>query len=188
PTEATVVTTAAAVAAEPTPGRLPGIGAPIANTVCYVVDQAGQLCGPGCPGELWIGGAGVARGYHNDPALTEERFLPNPFPAEPARLYRSGDPGRWQADGTLSFLGRADDQLKIRGYRIEPREIETLLSQHPQIQQALVTNKPDPTNTPQLLAYITTGASATLNGSDARRWLKGRLPEPMIPAAVLLPP
>jgi amino acid adenylation domain-containing protein len=186
PTEATVVTTAGVVAADPGGGP-PGIGGPIANTVCYVVDRAGQLCGPGCPGELWIGGAGVARGYHNDLALTAERFRANPFAPDPPRLYRSGDLVRWQPDGTLGFLGRADDQLKIRGYRIEPREIETLLTHHPHINQALVTSKPDATNTPQLLAYITTNsAGATVTGSSVRRWLKGRLPEPMIPAAVVV--
>ncbi len=171
PTEATVVTSAGVVAAEPDPGRLPGIGAPIANTVCYVVDQAGRLCGPGCPGELWIGGAGVARGYRNDPDLTAERFLANPFAATPPRLYKSGDLVRWQPDGTLGFLGRADEQVKIRGYRIEPREIETLLTQHPQVNQALVTSKPDPTNTPQLTAYITTkGDRAEDREAQVEHW------------------
>jgi amino acid adenylation domain-containing protein len=185
PTETTVVATAGPVAAEPSPGRLPGIGAPIANTACYVVDRHGQLLGPGCPGELWIGGAGLARGYHRDPELSATRFLANPFADEPPRLYRSGDLVRWQPDGTLAFLGRADNQIKIRGYRIEPGEIETLLRQHPDIAQALVTTRPDTNGTPQLIAYTTTKDGVSPSGTNVRRWLRGRLPDAMIPAAVV---
>jgi amino acid adenylation domain-containing protein/non-ribosomal peptide synthase protein (TIGR01720 family) len=157
PTEHTVVATATVVPAAAHPDRLPDIGAPIDNTVCYVVDHTGNQAGPGVPGELWIGGVGCARGYHNDPALTAERFVPNPFASTPPRLYRTGDHVRWTADGTLAFLGRLDHQIKIRGYRIEPRELETLLTHHPHITNAIITTHPHPTtNTPQLTAYITT--------------------------------
>jgi amino acid adenylation domain-containing protein/non-ribosomal peptide synthase protein (TIGR01720 family) len=156
PTESTVVTSAAPVPAQARDGRLPAIGGPIANTVCYVVDRHGTPVGPGCPGELWVGGAGLARGYHRDPALTAERFVANPFEATPARLYRTGDLVRWRTDGTLAFLGRTDSQVKIRGYRVEPLEIETLLARHPAVTQAVVTTRADGAGAPQLTAYVTT--------------------------------
>jgi amino acid adenylation domain-containing protein/non-ribosomal peptide synthase protein (TIGR01720 family) len=157
PTEATVVTSAGPVPAEPRGGRLPSIGAPIANTVCHVVDPAdGALLGPGCPGELWVGGAGLARGYHADPALSAERFVANPFGPEPERLYRTGDRVRWQRDGALAFLGRTDDQVKIRGHRVEPREVEALLGRHPAVRQAVVVARPQPDGAaPRLVAYLT---------------------------------
>ena len=186
PTEHTVVTTATPVPATPHPDRLPAIGAPIDNTVCYVVDHVGQLAGPGVPGELWVGGLGCARGYHHDDALSAERFVPNPFEAAPPRLYRTGDHVRWNADGTLSFLGRLDHQIKIRGYRIEPRELETLLTRHPHITNAIITTHPHPTtHTPQLTAYITTTTDGVIAPGEIRTWLHGRLPAPMVPAAVV---
>jgi amino acid adenylation domain-containing protein len=188
PTESTVVATAGPVPATPATDRLPGIGRPIANTVCYVVDPYGTPVGPGCPGELWVGGTGLARGYHNDPQLTQARFVANPFAATPSRLYRTGDLVRWQADGTLAFLGRTDDQIKVRGYRIEPREIETLLCQHPNITQAILTTHPHPTTgTPHPTAYITTTKDAEVaTPAEVRRWLQARLPEPMVPSAVVV--
>ena len=210
PTESTVVTTAGPVPpASPAPpsgaapaataGRLPGIGAPIANTVCYVVDHHGSPAGPGCPGELWIGGTGLARGYLHDTELTQARFITNPFDPIPPRLYRTGDLVRWQPDGTLAYLGRTDNQIKIRGYRIEPGEIETLLRQHPDITQAIVTTHPHPTtSTPQLTAYITTrhhptdtnqqasiGQDGDCQVADVRRWLHARLPVQMVPSAIV---
>jgi amino acid adenylation domain-containing protein/non-ribosomal peptide synthase protein (TIGR01720 family) len=186
PTESTVVTTAGPVppattgpappagvgpAPPATAGRLPGIGAPIANTVCYVVDHHGSPAGPGCPGELWIGGTGLARGYLHDTELTQARFVTNPFDPTPPRLYRTGDLVRWQPDGTLTYLGRTDNQIKIRGYRIEPGEIETLLRQHPDITQAIVTTHPHPTTgTPQLTAYITTRHHPTDTNQQVAAW------------------
>jgi amino acid adenylation domain-containing protein/non-ribosomal peptide synthase protein (TIGR01720 family) len=170
PTEFTVVATAGAVPST-TAGRLPGIGAPIANTVCYVVDRQGNPAGPGCPGELWVGGVGLARGYLHDAELTQARFVANPFDPTPPRLYRTGDLVRWQADGTLAFLGRTDDQIKIRGYRIEPGEIETLLRQHPDVTQAIVTTHPHPaTGTPQLTAYVTTRHQPTDTNQQVAAW------------------
>jgi len=198
PTEFTVVATAGAVPST-TAGRLPGIGAPIANTVCYVVDRQGNPAGPGCPGELWVGGVGLARGYLHDAELTQARFVANPFDPTPPRLYRTGDLVRWQADGTLAFLGRTDDQIKIRGYRIEPGEIETLLRQHPDVTQAIVTTHPHPaTGTPQLTAYVTTRHQPTDTNQQVgigpdrdyqmvgiKRWLQARLPGQMIPSSII---
>ena len=198
PTEFTVVATAGAVPSATASG-LPGIGGPIANTVCYVVDRQGSPAGPGCPGELWVGGAGLARGYLHDAELTQARFVANPFDPTPPRLYRTGDLVRWQADGTLAFLGRTDDQIKIRGYRIEPGEIETLLRQHPDVTQAIVTTHPHPaTGTAQLTAYVTTrhhptdtdqqvsiGHDRDYQVAGIKRWLQARLPGQMIPSAII---
>jgi amino acid adenylation domain-containing protein len=184
PTESTVVTTATEITASETPGRLPAIGRPIANTTIYIVDHHQTPAPPGTPGELWIGGESLARGYHHDPDLTRDRFIDNPFHPHPPRLYRTGDLVRLNPHGTLDFLGRTDTQIKIRGYRIEPREIETLLHHHPQITHAIVTTHTDPTtHTPHLTAHITTDSPA-LTGSGVRSWLKTRLPEPMVPGAI----
>jgi amino acid adenylation domain-containing protein len=182
PTESSVVTSAGPVSAETRPGRLPGIGAPIDNVVCQVRDPAGGLCGPGCPGELWIGGAGLARGYHADPALTTARFQAD---REGERWYRTGDRVRWQADGTLAFLGRTDDQVKIRGHRIEPREVEAQLLAHPAVARAVVVGRPHPDGGPlRLAAYVTLGETAEAEEPGLREWLRGRLPAPMIPSSV----
>ena len=151
PTENTVVATACAVA--PGDGR-PPIGGPIAGVTAHVVDADGALAGPGQPGELLLGGASLARGYHHDQALTADRFIPNPF--GPGRVYRTGDLARWLPDGTLAFLGRTDRQIKIRGHRIEPQEIETLLASHPRVTQAVVVARP------HLTAYVT----ASVDGSS----------------------
>jgi hypothetical protein len=185
PTEHTVVATAGAVGSDPDAHRLPPIGAPIANSACYVVDHLGGLAGPGTPGELWLGGASLARGYHGDGGLTAERFVANPFDASPPRLYRTGDLVRWRDDGRLEFLGRTDGQIKVRGYRIEPHEVELELGRHPLVAQALVTLRARAeTEEPQLTAYLVLrDRFGSLSGEAARRWLRGRLPEPMIPAA-----
>jgi non-ribosomal peptide synthetase component F len=120
-------------------GQLPPIGRPIANTQIYILDSQGQPAPIGITGELHIGGAGVARGYLNRPELTSERFLDDPFSQQPhARMYKTGDMGRWLADGNIEFLGRNDHQVKIRGFRIELGEIETTLLQHPGVREAVV--------------------------------------------------
>ena len=181
PTESTVVTTATPIPPTPTPGQLPPIGTPIHNTTCYIVDHHQTPAPPGTPGELWIGGTSLARGYHNDPHLTTSRFIPNPFHPHPPRLYQTGDLVRLNPNHTLTFLGRSDNQIKIRGYRIEPREIETLLHQHPHITHAIITTHPTPT--PHLTAHITTDQT-DLSGAAVRAWLKERLPDPMVPSAI----
>src|SRR6185503_9094418 len=119
-------------------GSVP-IGRPIANTQLYVLDAGMRPVTPGEAGELYIGGAGVARGYLNLPELTQQRFVADPFSGDPAaRLYRSGDIARCREDGTFEYLGRADDQVKLRGYRIELGEIEHVLSAHLDVQSCAV--------------------------------------------------
>jgi acyl carrier protein len=137
-------------------------------------------------GELYIGGAGLARGYRNRPGLTAERFIPDPFGSPPGgRLYRTGDLARWRPDGTLECLGRLDHQVKIRGFRVELGEVESALARHPGVRDAVVEARPDPTGEMGLAAYIVPrdGTNpATTSDSELRRWLQGRLPEYMIPS------
>jgi amino acid adenylation domain-containing protein len=160
PTENSVVTTAVEIPAGPTaPGARAGaeptpppIGRPIHNTRAYVLDERMQPVPAGVPGELYVGGAGLALGYHNRPELTESRFVPDPFGA--GRLYRSGDRARWRPDGCLEFLGRVDDQVKLRGFRIEPGEIEAALRAHPGIAEAAVALRTDQPGQPQLVGYV----------------------------------
>ncbi|HET7462077.1 MAG TPA: amino acid adenylation domain-containing protein, partial [Longimicrobium sp.] len=132
----------------------PPIGRPLAGTRIHLLDRAGEPVAPGVVGELYLGGAGAARGYRNLPALTAERFVPDPFGGEPgARLYRTGDLGRWRADGTLDFVGRADAQVKVRGYRIEPGEVEAALAEDPAVGQAVVVARGGGAEK-RLLAYV----------------------------------
>lgn len=164
-------------------GAVP-IGQPIANTQLYVLDAQFNLVPFGQPGELYIGGAGVARGYLNQPALTAARFVPDPWSrVAGARLYRSGDLVRYQADGNLVFLGRIDDQVKIRGYRVEPGEIAVVLEQHPQVQQAVVLARENSSAELQLVGYVVGADAAAPDGGTLRDYLRTRLPEYMIPSA-----
>ncbi|WP_410524855.1 amino acid adenylation domain-containing protein [Pseudomonas sp. DTU_2021_1001937_2_SI_NGA_ILE_001] len=178
PTETTVVASSGRLWPE---GRL-DIGKPIANTRLYLLDEHRQLVPRGVAGELYIGGEGVARGYLNRADLTAERFLDDPFVAEPgARMYRSGDLARWNADGTLEYLGRNDDQVKIRGMRIELGEIDSQLAQVPGVEEALVLAREDVPGQPRLVAYFS-GPQA-LSASDLRSALLARLPGYMVPSA-----
>jgi len=136
------------------------IGKPVANTTVYVVDRSLQPVPVGVPGEILIGGAGVARGYLERPDLTTERFVPDPFGGPEARLYRTGDLGHWLPDGTLGYLGRLDHQVKIRGHRIEPGEIEAVLNRHPSVRQSAVVAGPDAAGGQRLIAYVVAAAAA----------------------------
>lgn len=144
------------------------IGKPVANTTIYVVDRSLRPVPIGVPGEILIGGAGVARGYLERPELTKERFVPDPFGGPEARLYRTGDLGQWLPDGTLAYLGRLDHQVKIRGHRIEPGEIEAVLNRHPAVRQSAVVARADSSGAQRLVAYIV--ASATGSAPTPAHW------------------
>ena len=159
------------------------IGRPIANTQVYIVDTHLQPVPLGAPGELLIGGYGLAKGYINQPELTAEKFIPDPFSTEPgARLYRTGDLARLRRDGNIEFLGRIDHQVKIRGFRIELGEIEAVLSEHPLIQQVVVVPHNDPPGSARLIAYILIAQQPVPTVSELRQYLLNRLPEYMVPA------
>jgi acyl carrier protein len=179
PTEATVAATARICGAE---GEASGasIGKPISNARVYLLDARGEPVPAGVAGELYVGGAGVARGYLGRPELTAERFVADPFGAEPgARLYRTGDLGRWLADGTVEFLGRVDAQVKVRGYRIEPGEIEARLLERDGVSEAVVVAREDGAGNRRLVAYVVGDAEM-----DAlRAHLRQNLPDYMVPSA-----
>ncbi|MDF5712387.1 MAG: amino acid adenylation domain-containing protein [Rhizonema sp. NSF051] len=158
------------------------IGRPIPDLQVYVLDQHQQPVPIGVPGEMYIGGAGLARGYLNRPDLTCHSFIPNPFSSEPsARLYRSGDLGRYLPNGDIEYLGRIDYQVKIRGFRIELGEIETVLAQHPAIRETVVLARETQPGDKQLVAYVVKSKERTLTTSTLRKFLKEKLPEYMLP-------
>ena len=183
PTETTVWSTTERVL----PGTGPvSIGRPIANTQVHVLDRHGQPLPAGLPGELWIGGAGVALGYHRRPELTAERFVPDPFaPSGGGRLYRTGDLGRWRHDGRLEHLGRLDHQVKVRGFRIELGEIEVALQAHEQVQQAVVVAREAAPGDLRLVAYVLFQPGGDLTASEVRRHLRRDLPDYMVPSVVV---
>jgi amino acid adenylation domain-containing protein/non-ribosomal peptide synthase protein (TIGR01720 family) len=187
PTEGTIVATVH-VMSEPAEVSTPiPIGRPVANARIYLLDPARQLVPDGLPGEIWIGGDGVARGYSARPDLTAQRFADDPFSERAgARMYRTGDLGRWRRDGSLEFLGRVDAQVKIRGFRVEPGEIETVLCQHPAVREcAVITYEPAPGDR-RLAAYVVPRADENLQGSQLRAYLKSHLPEFMVPSTFTL--
>jgi amino acid adenylation domain-containing protein len=155
------------------------IGGPISNTEAYVLDADLELAGIGVQGELCVGGAGLARGYLHDPALTAEKFVPHPYAAG-ERLYRTGDLARWLDDGNLAFIGREDQQLKIRGYRVEPAEIEQRLLECGGIRQAVVVGRESRDGTRRLVAYFV--AEGETDSREFRTRLQGSLPDYMVPA------
>lgn len=191
PTETHVVTSLALTNTPDEWPALPTIGRPISNSQIYILDERQQPVPIGVSGEIYVGGAGVARGYLRRPDLTALRFLPDPFQSDlQARMYRTGDLGRWRSDGRIEYLGRNDNQVKIRGYRIELGEVETQLARHAQVKETVVVSREDAPGQRRLVAYIVpkdpSKMEMTLSVDALRAHLKGTLPEFMIPSAFVM--
>ncbi|PZS22360.1 MAG: non-ribosomal peptide synthetase, partial [Pseudonocardiales bacterium] len=166
----------------------PPIGRPVANTQVYVLDGLLRPVPVGVPGEMYLAGRGLARGYLQRPGLTAARFLPNPFGAAGSRMYRTGDVVRWNAAGELDYLGRVDHQVKISGFRIELGEIEAVLARHPDVSAAVVLGKAVPTEEngsglQRLVAYVVPAGPQVPRSSALRSFLNQALPDHMVPAA-----
>jgi amino acid adenylation domain-containing protein len=162
------------------------IGRPFANTRIYILDRNLQAVPIGVPGELHVGGSGLARGYFKDPELTAKKFIPDPFSCRPGdRLFRTGDLARYLPDGRIELLGRADHQVKVRGFRIEPGEIESVLCQHPGVRQAVIVAHGDTPESKRLVAYLT-GPDPLTEIQELRAFLKEKLPEYMAPSSFVL--
>lgn len=185
PTECTVDCTAAQVQSD---ACGPHVGHPMENRRVYILDVRGHPAPIGVVGEIYVGGVGVARGYLNRPELTAERFLSDPFGADPkARMYKTGDLGKWRADGTIECLGRNDEQVKIRGFRIELGEIEAQLVCHGEVKEAVVLAREDVPGEKRLAGYvIPRGSAAAPSAESLREHLKGVLPEYMVPSAFVV--
>ncbi|MEV6986110.1 amino acid adenylation domain-containing protein [Sphaerisporangium sp. NPDC051017] len=165
------------------PGEI-SIGGPIGNTRVYVLDAGLGLVPDGAPGELYVAGAGLARGYVRRPGLTAERFVADPFGPPGSRMYRTGDVVRWNTRGTLEYLGRADDQVKVRGFRVEPGEVAAVVSAHPGVAQSVVAPWQGPGADTRLVAYVV--PVGEVDGQEVRAYVRDRLPEFMVPAAVVV--
>jgi acyl carrier protein len=165
----------------------PAVGRPISNTQAYVLDRRGRPLPIGVPGELHLGGMGLARGYLGRPDLTAEKFIPDSFSVEPgARMYRTGDLARFLPDGRIDFLGRMDHQVKIRGYRIEPGEIEAALNEYPSVKTCVVVARADADDDKRLVAYIVARDGEKPGHLELRSFLRARLLEQMVPSAFVL--
>jgi amino acid adenylation domain-containing protein len=182
PTETTVWSTTKKLAKSA--ASIP-IGRPIANTRTYVVDEHGMLAPIGDVGELYIGGAGVTRGYWRRPELTAERFVANCFaPGQGGKIYRTGDLVRYRDDGEIEFVGRTDHQVKIRGFRIELGEIETVLGAHPAVHEAVAVARRDQADNPILTAYVVGKQGFAISANELKSYARQKLPEYMIPATI----
>ncbi|MEV7069207.1 non-ribosomal peptide synthetase, partial [Streptomyces collinus] len=163
-------------------GEVMPIGHPLPNMTMYVLDERLALVPVGVPGELYVGGTGVARGYAGRPGLTAERFVPDPYGPAGARLYRTGDLVRTRPDGAVEFLGRLDDQVKIRGYRIEPGEIQTVVAEYPAVREAVVVARQTAAGDRQLVAYYVPRDDADVSpAGELAAHCAARLPEYMLP-------
>jgi amino acid adenylation domain-containing protein len=190
PTETTVGSLTFDVPPEGPPGCPSGtlpIGRPIANTEVYILDAHRRPVPQGVAGELYIGGAGLAVGYFNQPEQTAERFVPHPFSTDPqARLYRTGDLARHLPDGSIEFLGRVDHQVKIRGFRVELAEIEAVLARHAAVRQAVVIAREEPSGDKKLIAYVVPAAGAKATADALRAFLPEQLPDYMVPGTFVV--
>jgi len=181
PTEYTVVATSGTVSPHGAGKELPSIGRPIDNTRVYILDDDMHPVPQGGQGEIYVAGAGVARGYRNLPELTRERFLPDPW-VRGDRMYRTGDRGRFLENDEIEFLGRSDEQIKIRGFRVEPREIVRVLDEHPQVEASAVVVRSTSGDEQRLIAYVVSSAQPALSANDLRQHLSKHLPDYMIPS------
>ncbi|MBB6122108.1 non-ribosomal peptide synthetase [Nocardiopsis algeriensis] len=181
PTEYTINTLGGGTADSGTPT----VGRPIANTDVHVLDTALRPVAPGVPGELYVTGAGLARGYTGRSALTAERFVADPYGPPGSRMYRTGDLVRWDAAGRIDYLGRTDDQVKIRGVRIEPGEVEAALERHPAVAQAAVAVREDAPGPQRLVGYVVP-AGPDPDSEAIRRDLRASLPDAMVPSALVV--
>ena len=188
PTECSVVATSGVVPANPHDrDSLPSIGNAIENAEIHILDEQMRPVPDGEPGEIYIGGAGLARGYRNRPDLTREKFVANPFSSEPeSRLYKTGDLGRLLPDGQIAFLGRIDEQVKIRGYRIEPAEIVRVLDEHPAVRASAVVGRNLEDGNKRLIAYFVPASNQQPTHTELRNFIASRLPEYMVPAVFVV--
>ncbi|MEH1098517.1 amino acid adenylation domain-containing protein [Micromonospora sp. CPCC 205561] len=167
------------------PGSLPPIGRPIPNARAYLLGPGLHLMPPGVTGELYLAGAGIARGYLGQPALTAERFLPDPFGEPGRRMYRTGDLGRWREDGQIEYLGRVDHQVKINGFRVEPAEVEAQLVERADVHRAVVVVREDVPGVRRLVAYVVAAPGARTSTGELLAGLRERLPNYLVPGAVV---
>jgi acyl-CoA synthetase (AMP-forming)/AMP-acid ligase II/acyl carrier protein len=182
PTECTVVATSGRIKPGSAKEDLPAIGCPISNAAVYILNERLTPVPRGAIGELYIGGVGVARGYLNQPDLTAQKFIRDPFSSKArARMYRTGDLARLCEDGEIAYVGRCDEQIKILGYRIEPAEIEAAIDRHPAVASSVVVACGS-TAEKQLAAYLTTRNCVTPSAAELRELLRSSLPEYMVPA------